>query len=130
MPAYLIAEIEVVDSTGFEEYRQKVPATIAAHGGRYLARAGATETLEGNWSPKRLVVLEFPSMVQLKAWWTSPEYQPLRAIRQRTAKSKVVVTPRASEHASIWSATISGKRHRCLSCSPSVLKHALIASKR
>jgi len=92
MAAYVIANVEVIDSTGYEEYRQKVPATIAAYGGRYIARGGATEVLEGTWSPGRCVLLEFPSMAQLKAWWASPEYLPLRAIRERTAKSVLVVT--------------------------------------
>jgi uncharacterized protein (DUF1330 family) len=92
MAAYVIADVEVIDSVGYEEYRQKVPATIAAYGGRYIARGGATEVLEGTWSPKRCVLLEFPSMAQLKAWWASPEYRPLRAIRERTARSNLVVT--------------------------------------
>ena len=92
MKAYLIADVEVIDSVGYEEYRQKVPATISAHGGRYLARGGTTEVLEGTWSPRRCVILEFPSLAQFKAWWASPEYQPLRAIRERTAKSNLVVT--------------------------------------
>ncbi len=92
MPAYVIADIEITDSTGFKDYQQKVPATIAAYGGRYLARGGATEVFEGAWSPKRVVLLEFPSMAQLKVWWDSPEYKPLRVIRERTTKSKLIVT--------------------------------------
>lgn len=92
MSAYVIADVEVIDPVGYEDYRQKVPATIAAHGGRYLARGGAMEVLEGAWSPKRCVILEFPSMAQFRAWWTSPEYAPLRALRERTTKSHLVVT--------------------------------------
>jgi uncharacterized protein (DUF1330 family) len=92
MPAYLIADIDVHDSAGYEAYRQQVPATIAAHGGRYIARGGATEVLEGDWSPKRCVLIEFPSMARLKAWWDSPEYRPLRAIRERTTRSNLVAT--------------------------------------
>jgi len=92
MAAYLIADVEVLDSEGYEEYRSKVPATIAAYGGRYLARGGKTELLEGTWSPKRCVILEFPSLARLKAWWESPEYQPLRRIRERTTRSNLVVT--------------------------------------
>ena len=92
MAAYLIADVEVIDSAGYEGYRQKAPATIAAHGGRYIARGGATEVLAGDWSPRRCVIIEFPSMAQLKAWWSSPEYQPLRAIRERTARSNLVAT--------------------------------------
>jgi len=92
MAAYVIADIEVIDSAGFAEYQQKVPATIAAYGGRYLVRGGAAEVIEGAWSPKRCVVLEFPSMAQLKTWYASPEYRPLIAIRERTSKSNLVVT--------------------------------------
>ena len=92
MTAYLIADLEVTDSAGFAEYQQRVPATITAYGGRYLVRGGATEAMEGSWSPKRCVVLEFPSMAQLKAWYHSPEYKPLIAIRQRTSKSSLVIT--------------------------------------
>ena len=92
MAAYVIADIEVIDSAGFAEYQQKVPATIAAYGGRYLVRGGATEALEGGWSPKRFVILEFPSVAQLKTWYTSPEYRPLIAIRERTTKLNLVIT--------------------------------------
>lgn len=92
MSVYVIADIEVVDQGLYEQYRQGVPATIAAHGGRYVARGGATEVLEGTWSPKRCVILEFPDMERFRAWWTSPEYAPLRAIRQKAAKSHLVVT--------------------------------------
>ncbi len=90
MTAYLIADVEVIDSAAYEEYRQKVPATIAAYGGRYIARGGATQVLEGGWAPKRCVLLEFPSMTQLKTWWDSPEYVPLRAIRERATRSNLV----------------------------------------
>ena len=72
MPAYVIADIEVIDQGLYEQYRQGVPATIAAHGGRYLARGGETEVLEGSWSPKRCVILEFPDMERFRAWWSSP----------------------------------------------------------
>jgi len=91
MSAYLIADIEVTDAAGFEEYRSKVAVTIAAHGGRYLVRGGAMTLLEGDWQPKRCVVLEFPSAAQMKAWYASPEYAPLIALRQRTTKSKLVM---------------------------------------
>jgi uncharacterized protein (DUF1330 family) len=92
MAAYVIADVEVIDSAGYEEYRRQVPATIAAHGGRYLARGGATEVLEGSWSPRRCVILEFPDMEAFRAWWSSPEYVALRAIRERTTSSNLVVT--------------------------------------
>jgi uncharacterized protein (DUF1330 family) len=92
MAVYVVADIEVLDSAGYEEYRRQVPATIAAHGGRYLARGGATETLEGDWSFKRCVILEFPDMERFRAWWSSPEYVPLRELRERTTRSNLIVT--------------------------------------
>ena len=91
MAAYVIANVEVTDPAAYEEYRANVPGTITAYGGRYLARAGATEVLEGDWTPHRLVILEFPSLAQLKAWYKSPEYRPLLEIRKRTARSRVIV---------------------------------------
>jgi uncharacterized protein (DUF1330 family) len=91
MAAYLIADIEITDPVGYEEYKRRVPAIIAAHGGRYLARGGATEVLEGTWRPRRSAIIEFPSLASLKAFWDSPEYQPLRAIRERSARANLVV---------------------------------------
>jgi len=91
MTAYLIADIEVTDPVGYEEYKKRVPAVVAAHGGRYLARGGATDVLEGTWRPKRSAIIEFPSLASLKAFWDSPEYRPLRALRERAAKSNLVV---------------------------------------
>lgn len=91
MSAYVIADVEVLDLALYETYRQKVPATIAAFGGRYLVRGGALTVLEGQWSPKRCVILEFPSMAQLKAWYDSPAYVPLRAIRERSTRSNLVM---------------------------------------
>jgi uncharacterized protein (DUF1330 family) len=90
MPAYLIADVEITDPVLFEEYRKRVPAIIAAHGGRYLARGGASEVLEGTWRPKRTVIVEFASLASLKAFWESPEYLPLRELRERSAKSSLV----------------------------------------
>ncbi len=91
MPAYLIADIEVTDPVGYDEYKKRVPAIIAAHGGRYLARGGAIEVLEGTWRPKRCAVIEFPDLASMKAFWESPEYQPLRELRERSANSNLVV---------------------------------------
>ena len=91
MPAYLIADIEVTDPVGYDEYKKRVSAVIAAHGGRYLARGGASEVLEGTWRPKRSAIIEFPDLASMKAFWESPEYRPLREIRERSAKSNLVV---------------------------------------
>ncbi len=90
MAAYLIANVEVTDPVAYEEYRRLAPAAIAAHGGRYLARGGATAVLEGEVAAHRLVILEFPDMARLKAFYQSAEYQPLVAMRQRAARSSFV----------------------------------------
>jgi uncharacterized protein (DUF1330 family) len=90
MPALVIADVEVADPALFEDYRARVPATIAAFGGRYLVRGGTTEVKEGDWSPRRLIVLEFPSLARAREWYTSPEYAPLIALRERSARTRLV----------------------------------------
>jgi uncharacterized protein (DUF1330 family) len=91
MAAYVVGDLEITDPVAYEEYRKQVPAIIAAHGGRYVVRGGASEVLSGQWQPKRMVVLEFPSVAAVKAFWDSPEYKPLRAIRERASKSNLVL---------------------------------------
>ena len=91
MPAYFIVDLEVTDSAGFDEYRQLVPATIQQYGGRYVVRGGVTETLEGDWQPKRVVVLEFPSVEQAKRWYNSEEYRDPKALRFKTAKGSLIL---------------------------------------
>jgi uncharacterized protein (DUF1330 family) len=91
MAAYMIADITIHNPEVFAEYRAQVPATIAKYGGRYLARGGAHEVLEGDWRPSRLIVLEFPSMAAAKAWYGSPEYAPLIKLRQRASTGPLVL---------------------------------------
>lgn len=90
MAAYIHANVEVTDPVAYEEYRRQVPAVIAAYGGRYLARGGAVEVLEGDAQPQRQVILEFPDMASLKAFYHSAEYRPLIAIRQRASKGTLI----------------------------------------
>lgn len=90
MPAYVIGEIEVTDPAVYDDYRRQVLATIAQHGGRFLARGGKAEPLEGA-APKRIVLLEFPSYEQALAWYRSPEYAPLIALRQKAARGRLIV---------------------------------------
>ena len=71
MPAYIVAELTITDPEGFEEYRQGVPATVERYGGRYIVRGGQLEALEGDWQPRRLTILEFPTAEQARAWWSS-----------------------------------------------------------
>jgi uncharacterized protein (DUF1330 family) len=82
MPAYLYGNIEVTDPVAYEAYRAEVPALIAAHGGRYLVRGGATTVLEGPGVPQRQVILEFPDMARLQAFYHSADYQRLLRVRQ------------------------------------------------
>ena len=86
---YLFAEIEVTDPEEFERYRAAVPATIAAYGGRYLVRGGASELIEGEPDKKlRTVVLEFPSRERLLEWYNSPEYKDPKATRFRSTTTR------------------------------------------
>jgi uncharacterized protein (DUF1330 family) len=91
MPAYMIVEIEVTDPVGYEEYKKLASDSIHAHGGKYLVRGGKTEVIEGDWQPKRLVVLEFESMERAKAWLNSEEYREPRQMRHRTAKTNMIL---------------------------------------
>ena len=90
MTAYLFANVSVTDPAGYDEYRKRVGASIEAYGGRFLARGGAADVLEGDLTPNRVVILEFPSMTSLKMWYDSPEYRPLLEIRKGTATSDVI----------------------------------------
>lgn len=91
MPAYIIVDITVRDPDTYERYRKMVPPSIAAYGGRFLVRGGATETLEGSWSPRRLVILEFASAERARAWWASPEYAPAKALREASSDAEMVL---------------------------------------
>ena len=91
MPAYVVTEIEVIDTERYEAYKQMVAPSIAAYGGKFLVRGGATETLEGTWSPGRFVIVEFSSNAHAKAWWESPQYAEAKALRQATARTEMVV---------------------------------------
>ena len=96
MPAYVIVDIDVHDSVRYEEYKKLAAPTVALYGGKYIVRGGKTETVEGDWSPKRLVVLEFPTVERAKAWLNSPEYAPAREIRHATATSQMIIVEGAS----------------------------------
>jgi uncharacterized protein (DUF1330 family) len=93
MKGYIIAQIEVHDPEQYADYRAAVPATIEAYGGRFLVRGGEAEVLEGDWQPSRIVVLEFDSPEQARAWYESEEYREPMALRQRTSKGSLVLVP-------------------------------------
>lgn len=91
MTAYIIFTIEVTNPVEYEDYKKLAAPTVAQYGGKYVVRGGNTETLEGTWSPKRLVVLEFENVERAKAWINSAEYAPARALRNKYAKSEAIV---------------------------------------
>jgi len=91
MPAYIIVEVDVEDPVRYEDYKKMSPVALPKYGGRFIVRGGKVETLEGDWSPNRFVILEFPSVEQAKAWWNSPEYAPAKKLRNETAKTQMIV---------------------------------------
>jgi len=91
MTAYVIAEVEVTDPAGYKPYTELVPATIALYGGRFLVRGAAAEVLEGDWPPRRRVIIEFPSMEAARAWWDSPEYAGPKAMRRAASRGRLVL---------------------------------------
>ena len=91
MAAYVIVDIDIADPAPFEEYKRLAGPTVTAHGGRYVARGGKVTTLEGEWRPGRISVLEFPTAEKAKAWWDSPDYRKARAIRNACAKSRMII---------------------------------------
>jgi uncharacterized protein (DUF1330 family) len=91
MAAYVIAEIDITDPAADEEYRKQVPGVIAKFGGKYVVRGGKVESLEGGWSPKRLAVVEFPSMDQALKFYRSADYAPLIKLRQKASRGKLII---------------------------------------
>jgi uncharacterized protein (DUF1330 family) len=91
MPAYVLANVTVTDPVRYEDYRRLVTPTVEKFGGRFIARGGRIEVLEGEWRPQRLVILEFPSVEQARAWWHSPEYSEARQIRQATSEGTLLI---------------------------------------
>ena len=90
MAVYVIVDIHVKDEAAFEGYKRGVPPMVSKHGGEYLARGGAAETLEGEWRPGRVVLLKFPDQAAVKAFLNDPEYQPLKVLRETAADSQMV----------------------------------------
>jgi uncharacterized protein (DUF1330 family) len=85
--AYVIVDVDVTDPEAYREYTAQTPGTVAQYGGRWLVRGGAYETIEGQWSPKRIVVIAFESVEQARRWYQSPEYQAILPLRLKHAKT-------------------------------------------
>ena len=91
MKAYLVLDFSIRDLPGFRPYIEAIPAFIAKHGGRYLVQGAEPTVMEGDWTPERLVILEFPSRENAQAFLADPEAKPLFALRHRTTYSKLVL---------------------------------------
>jgi uncharacterized protein (DUF1330 family) len=91
MPAYIIVEVTVHNPTEYEDYKKLTPGSLKKYQGKFIVRGGKTNTLEGEWNPQRIVVLEFPTTELANAWWASEEYAPAKALRQRTAHTKMIL---------------------------------------
>jgi uncharacterized protein (DUF1330 family) len=102
MSAFVVVDVTVRDPETYEQYKTLAQRSVEQHGGVYVARGGATEVLEGRWQPKRLVILEFPSVEAARRWWDSPEYAEAKAIRQRSASTDMVVVEGYDAPAPQW----------------------------
>lgn len=91
MKAFIIADVAITDPQRYEEYKKLTPASLLPYDGRFVVRGGTAETLEGTWAPGRVVVLEFPSLEKAKAWWSSDEYAPAKALRQSASNTRMIV---------------------------------------
>jgi uncharacterized protein (DUF1330 family) len=90
VPALLFADVDVQDPDAYSEYRTANPGVVKKYGGRYLAVGGEVRVIEGDWSPRRTIIIEFPDMAAITAFYGSPEYVELRKIRWKSADSKIV----------------------------------------
>ncbi len=91
MAAYVIVDIQVTDPVRYEEYKQLAAPTVAAFGGKYVVRGGAADTLEGDWVPGRVVVLEFPTAARAREWWASEEYRRAKQLRHASAETEMIL---------------------------------------
>ena len=91
MPSYIIVDVDIHNAENYEGYKKLTPASLIPYQGKFIARGGATETLEGDWKSGRIVIIEFPSVEKAKQWWNSEEYAPAKALRQANAETKMIV---------------------------------------
>jgi uncharacterized protein (DUF1330 family) len=90
MPAYVIVETNITDPAQYEQYKAASPGAVASGGGRFLVRGGELAVLEGDWSPSRLVMVEFPDLEAAKRWYDSERYQEAKRLREGAAQLRMV----------------------------------------
>jgi uncharacterized protein (DUF1330 family) len=92
MPAYVIASVtDARDAEKLARYREGNTAAVEKHGGRFIARGGELETLEGDWPAVRIVIMEFPDMAAARGWYETDDYAPLRELRQSASDTDIVL---------------------------------------
>lgn len=91
MPAYIIVDVTVTNPARYEDYKKLTPGSLLPYDGKFVVRGGVTEKLEGDWTPGRIVVLQFPSTEKARAWWSSEGYAPAKAIRQSAATTQMIL---------------------------------------
>jgi uncharacterized protein (DUF1330 family) len=89
--AYMIVEVETTDEALMAEYRKHTPGLVAKFGGRFIVRGGKTRTLEGGWTPSRVVVLKFPDYAAAERFYDSADYKPVLDMRLKAGKSKAII---------------------------------------
>ncbi len=91
MAAYFIADLDIHDPEGYRTYARQVPATLEKYGGKILVAGGNPQTLEGDWHTKRIVMIEFPTLEQARAWQNSPEYAAIAGLRHASANARILL---------------------------------------
>ena len=86
-----MVDVTVEDPVTYEDYRKLVDPTLALYGGKFLVRGGKTETIEGDWQPRRFVILEFADAEQFRRWYNSPEYEKAKQIRWKSSSARAVL---------------------------------------
>lgn len=96
MKAYIIVDVTITDPEKYEAYKKLTPGSLIPYEGKFVVRGGQAETLEGSWSPGRIVVVEFPSMEKARAWWSSEGYAPAKALRQSASTTQMILVEGAA----------------------------------
>ena len=91
MPAYIISDVTIRNEDALQTYRSRAAASIAQYGGRYLVRGGQVETLEGEWHPTPLIVVEFPDIEQARRWYASAEYAAALDVRDAALSRHLIL---------------------------------------
>jgi len=91
MTAYLISDVSPRDAEAFEAYRTRAAESIALYGGRYVVRGGDVEVLEGDWQPRAVVIVEFPSAQQARKWYESDEYAAALTVRDKALSRNLIL---------------------------------------